>query len=105
MILNVLFRIQVKQKSNRPQTPEQEDDDDRHDRGLHTLLESIDDSINITRNTTRANSESKELTFTVVEVLRPTSTEADTTELENFVVITTETSCKGEHQGFTSSSS
>ena len=105
MILNVLFRIQVKQKSNRPQTPEQEDDDDRHDRGLHTLLESIDDSINITRNTTSANSESKELTFTVVEVLRPTSTEADTMELENFAEITTERSCKGEHQGFTSSPS
>ena len=73
----------------------------RHDCGLHTLLESIDDSINVTRNTAIANSESRELTSFVVEVLRPTSTEADTMESENFAVITTERSCKMEQEGFT----
>ena len=96
MIPNVLFSI--KQRPKHPQTPEQEDDDSR---GAHSLFESINDSINVTRCETGGNSESRELTVTVIEVPKPTSTEDNTMESDNFVEITTERSYNGEYEGFT----
>jgi hypothetical protein len=101
MILNVLFRIRFNQKSNRPQTPEL-NDDHRHDHGVHTLLESAEDSIYVTQRDTGASSVSKELTFSVVEMLEQTSTETDAMESDNFAEITSERSRKRGCEGFKS---
>ena len=81
MILNVLFRIRFNQKSHHSQTPEQ-GDDNRLDHGLHTLLESADESINVSRSETGPKSDTRELTFSVVEMLEPTS--SNTMESDNF---------------------
>ena len=75
--------------------PEQEDDDSH---GVHSLFEYINDSINVTHNETGGNSESRELTITVFEVPKPSSTEDNTMESDNFVEITTEMSYNGEYK-------
>ena len=61
----------------------------------YTLFESVNDSINVNSSETGGNSQSRELTVTVIEVPKPTSTEDNTMESDNFAEITTKRSYYG----------
>ena len=98
MVLNMILRINARSKHPQAPAPEQ-DDDDIH--GIHALF---DDSINVTQSEIGTNnSELRELTFSAVEVPKPTSTVANamiTMESENFAEIITEKGYKDEGEGF-----